>query len=1762
MHCHQFLKFILILTSLFLLNHRYSLAENYYWIGGNGNWSDINNWAKNSGGTVLHIQIPNSDDDVFFDQNSFSENNQVVTVNTENAICRSMDWTGALFYPTFSGTTNNNIRLYGSLILCENLIQNFNGTFTFQGTTTGNLISSANHIFKNHIIFDGVEGTWQLTNEMLVNGNIYLTNGHFLSSNYNITCNSFLSTQTAERGLEITNSILFLKNGWHVMGSNFQLEAANSQIIIQNGNLNNADGDTLNFWNLNMMATSTVSSSDIYSTFNKITYKNGGTLEGNLEADTVNFEEGGASSSVLNNTNINFLSQFCTFNYISGNNTIQTVEARNNNFTSGNNVIDLMIVEGNARIEENNIIDKISIQDTGVVIGQNTIAEITFGKTSYIRGTNYLGLCYFNSDGYLYGNNTFNTLTFSPGFRYFLENNSTQVIESEFHIIGNCQAPIFIKSLYNGIEAIIHKTNGNINGEYLSLRDIHISGANATASNSVNLGNNNGWVIEESTPLDLYWVNGSGNWNDMNHWSLSSGGTAGECPPREIDNVIVDASSLSTNDSIYINVKNAVCNTFNWENNQQSIFSGPDTNFHKIYGSLYFSDQIQNNFKGETHFEATTDGQVIDSHSKPFLNTIRIQGKNGEWTLEDKLQSTDTLFFEHGSFHTNNNNIYTRVFSSADTTDRSFYLYEDTVTLNGFNLCWTLNGQNITLDADSSVIVFTEEHGSMLNQDHERLIFNNVHFKEVSSVMENNAYCVYNLITFDKEYGKITEDCTIDTVIFYSDFGNVRNSDTIKTAIFHGDYGALDGNHVVEIAYFFGLGNIIGQNKVDTALFYNKGNIIRHNIIDTAIIFDNAFIEGQNEIRTATLKNNGDFLGNNIFDDLFLEFSKVYQFGHDSVQTINNKLSANGRCTGPIFLVSDLHGSEAIIKKLDGEVIIDYANIRDIKAEGPMIPFTANNSIDLGGNSNWEIVQQETKALYWVGNTGNWSDSLHWSYESGGEPGYCIPSPVDNVVFDNNSFSSPSEVYVDVVIATCLDMVWEGSEFNPQFQSITDIPDQSLYIYGSLIFIDEMENNFDGKVYFATNEEDQFIISANNSFINDVIYEGENGSWNLLDSLSVLGTIELRKGTIITHGQNVSGLDFISMDTTNRSLILDTTTFTVENWNIYSKNFNLKAGTSKIIAYDSVNSLGTGNSDILQYNDVVFKSSGILWQENIYCRYDDVTYKSSGKLLGNCTIDTLLFEMSGIVSGKDSINYAYYNEDGVLNGFQSIINTSIFNGSGLISGECAVASSIFNSYGQITGNNSIDTTIFYGSGNIQGQNLFGSQVTIYGNGSIVGENSIQKNLVIHGVASIFDNNQIHNALLLDWGYIGGSNVFDILSFTPGKTYTLTATTSQTVSDTLNILGNNCFPINLISSSSNSVQAEINMPNGCVSGDFINMKDIAITGNAQFFAGGHSDNINNNTGWIWENSPGYIYGLGEDLQFLCEGESLELSTANFNGNENTIYEWSDGSISPTYEVNEPGVYGVTVHYSEECSVTGHVTVENLPTPQIDLGEDTEICEGEILELNSVNDFESYLWNNGSLESSIIIDSSGIYWLEVTNDVSCSKRDSIILDVMDAPQINLGNDVTIHKGEYVSLDAGYPGGVYEWSTGETAQTINAHGLEMGNIYWVEVFYESCYGIDSITIGQYPYCTASVPTAFSPNGDGLNDTLKVFGSGIQSLTFQVFNRYGELVFESNRMQDGWDGKIKGIKQEIDVLTFYLKATCFDGIVTEKKGNITLLR
>jgi gliding motility-associated-like protein len=86
--------------------------------------------------------------------------------------------------------------------------------------------------------------------------------------------------------------------------------------------------------------------------------------------------------------------------------------------------------------------------------------------------------------------------------------------------------------------------------------------------------------------------------------------------------------------------------------------------------------------------------------------------------------------------------------------------------------------------------------------------------------------------------------------------------------------------------------------------------------------------------------------------------------------------------------------------------------------------------------------------------------------------------------------------------------------------------------------------------------------------------------------------------------------------------------------------------------------------------------------------------------------------------------------------------------------------------------------------------------------------------------------------------------------------------------------------------------------------------------------------------------------------------------------------------------------------------------------------------------------------------------------------------------------------------------------------------------------------------------------VPTAFTPNGDGTNDVLYVRGYGIEHLEFRVYNRWGELVFETNNQAIGWDGTFRGTPQEMDAYAFTLHATFYDGKSVSRKGNVTLIR
>ena len=86
--------------------------------------------------------------------------------------------------------------------------------------------------------------------------------------------------------------------------------------------------------------------------------------------------------------------------------------------------------------------------------------------------------------------------------------------------------------------------------------------------------------------------------------------------------------------------------------------------------------------------------------------------------------------------------------------------------------------------------------------------------------------------------------------------------------------------------------------------------------------------------------------------------------------------------------------------------------------------------------------------------------------------------------------------------------------------------------------------------------------------------------------------------------------------------------------------------------------------------------------------------------------------------------------------------------------------------------------------------------------------------------------------------------------------------------------------------------------------------------------------------------------------------------------------------------------------------------------------------------------------------------------------------------------------------------------------------------------------------------------VPTAFSPNADGVNDNVVPRGFGIQKIRFIIFNRWGQKVFETDKANTGWDGYFKGKLQPQEAYAYTIDALLVDGTPIKKAGNITLFR
>ena len=268
-------------------------------------------------------------------------------------------------------------------------------------------------------------------------------------------------------------------------------------------------------------------------------------------------------------------------------------------------------------------------------------------------------------------------------------------------------------------------------------------------------------------------------------------------------------------------------------------------------------------------------------------------------------------------------------------------------------------------------------------------------------------------------------------------------------------------------------------------------------------------------------------------------------------------------------------------------------------------------------------------------------------------------------------------------------------------------------------------------------------------------------------------------------------------------------------------------------------------------------------------------------------------------------------------------------------------------------------------------------------------------------------------------------------------------------------------------------------------------------------------------------------LGNDST-LCQGNSVVLNA----GNPGSTYLWNTGATTQTITVNTSGTYYVTCT-SGSCVLTDTMNLNFVPLPIVDLGNDTTLCPLQSLTLNAGNPGMTYLWNTGAITQTINASGNGTFLVTVSNG-SCSASDSVMVRTLSS--IDLGPDKNLC--DYLSIDLvaqDLDNAQYQWSTGDSTRIISV--TEPGT-YVVNVTFGQCVLSDTIVVdGGYGSPALYVPNAFTPNGNSLNEIFYAYGTDITSFRMRIFDRWGELIFESSDINKGWDGYYKGNKVENDV-------------------------
>jgi gliding motility-associated-like protein len=306
-----------------------------------------------------------------------------------------------------------------------------------------------------------------------------------------------------------------------------------------------------------------------------------------------------------------------------------------------------------------------------------------------------------------------------------------------------------------------------------------------------------------------------------------------------------------------------------------------------------------------------------------------------------------------------------------------------------------------------------------------------------------------------------------------------------------------------------------------------------------------------------------------------------------------------------------------------------------------------------------------------------------------------------------------------------------------------------------------------------------------------------------------------------------------------------------------------------------------------------------------------------------------------------------------------------------------------------------------------------------------------------------------------------------------------------------------------------------------------------------------------------------------------GLSNGIAGVSASGGMNYTYLWSNKVNTATDPNLLPGTYTVTVSDQGGCTASSTVTIQNSKGPTVKVTDSVSTCEGTTdgaITISTTGTNLTYSWSNNSSSQNQTNLAPGIYTVTVTEASGCAATVSGTVPKLPAPAITAGRDTVIIAGGHTQLVAS--GGIsYLWTpagslNNPTIYDPIADPTQTTTYTVIVTGTNDCVSSDSVkvVIAELNCDSTSIfiPNAFSPDNDDLNDVLYVRETHncISQLTLQIYDRWGELVFETTSLSNGWDGTFRGKPMKMQVFIYFLRATLNNGQTINKRGNITLMR